>query len=466
MSRTVITGGKVVLPAGIQRTDLVIENETIVGIGKAKQFLKTDHQIDARGMIVLPGLIDAHVHFLEPFMGTVSLQDFFTGTRAAAFGGVTTVIDFAHQEKGQSLAETIELRREKADSHVAIDYGLHVGITDPTSETINEIQSIIKAGSPSFKIYTTYRDEGLMVKDGALLDILEETARNRSGLVIVHAENNDIVEYRQQNFLSRGKTSAPYHALSKPNIVEQEAVQRVALLARSVGAPFYIVHLSTREAAEIIANKRKEGFPAFAETCTHYLCLTDEVYERPDGIHYIIAPPLRKKRDITALWAGLADGTISVVSTDCISFSDEAKRMGEDSFDRVPNGMAGVEMRLPVLFSDGVRKGKISLERLVEITSTNPARLFGLFPRKGVIQIGSDADLVILDPNKEVTLSKSSLHMIADFCSLEGKKVKGYPVMTLSRGKVIIENGRFLGHEGDGRFLRRKIDFKDMENLR
>ena len=466
MSRTVITGGKVALPTGVQRTDLVIENERIVGIGKAKQFVKTDHRIDARGMIVLPGLIDVHVHFLEPFMGTVSLQDFFTGTRAAAFGGVTTVIDFAHQEKAQSLAKTIELRREKADGHVVIDYGLHVGITDPTRETIEEIHSVIKAGVPSFKIYTTYRDEGLLIRDGALLAILEETARNRSGLVIVHAENNDIVEYRQRDFLSRGKTSAPYHALSKPNIVEEEAVQRVALLARSVGAPFYIVHLSTREATEIIARNRREGFPAFAETCTHYLCLTDEVYEQPDGIQYIIAPPLRKRRDVSALWAGLANGTISVVSTDCISFSNEAKLMGKDSFDRVPNGMAGVEMRLPVLFSDGVRKGRISLERLVEITSTNPARLFGLFPKKGVIQIGSDADLVILDPNKEVTLSKSSLHMIADFCSLEGKKVKGYPIMTLSRGKVIIENDRFLGHKGDGRFPHRKIDFKNMEKLR
>ncbi|MBW2056331.1 MAG: dihydropyrimidinase [Deltaproteobacteria bacterium] len=465
MARVIISGGRVVCGTGTFKADLLVENEKIAAIGKAKGFGRADRTIDATGMIVLPGLIDVHVHFLEPFMGTVSLQDFFTGTRAAAFGGVTTVIDFAHQEKGKSLAEAIERRREQADGHVVIDYGLHVGVTDPTRATLSEVENVIKSGVPSFKVYTIYRDEGLMLDDGALLALLQETRRH-GGLVIVHAENAFVTEYRQRVYLDHGKTSAPYHALSRPNVVEEEAIQRVALLARFAEAPFYIVHLSTREGVGIIGRNKAEGFPAFAETCTHYLCLTDEVYDRADGIHYIISPPLRKKQDMTALWEGLADGSLSVVSSDDISFSNEAKLMGKDSFDRVPNGMPGVELRLPVLFSEGFRKGRITLERLVEITSTNPSRLFGLFPQKGVIQVGSDADLVILDPTKEVVLGKDTLHMVADFCCLEGMKVRGYPVVTMSRGKVIVEDGRFLGKEGDGRFLERKIDLKGLRNLR
>lgn len=465
MARRIISGGRVVLPTGTQQTDLVIEGEKIVAIGKVKPFVKTDAQIDARGMIVMPGLIDVHVHFLDRFMGTVSLHDFFSGTRAAAFGGVTTIIDFANQEKGQSLAEAIKLKREEADGHVVIDYGLHVAVTDPTPETLKEIRTVIKGGIPSFKVYTIYRDEGLMIEDGPLMAVFAETSRH-GGLVGLHAENASIAEYRQQDFLNRGDTSPVYHALSKPNLVEEEAVNRIALIGRSVRAPFYIVHLSTREGVAIIRKCRQDGHPAFAETCTHYLCLTDEVYEGPDGINYIISPPLRKSGDIRALWEGLGDGTLSVVSSDDASFSLEAKLMGKDSFDRVPNGMAGVELRLPVLFSDGVRKRKITLERLVEITSTNPARLFGLFPQKGTIQVGSDADLVIFDPTKEVTLGRESLHMAAEFCSLEGKKVIGYPRMTLSRGKVVVEDGRFTGGEGDGRYIRRRIDFRNIGRVR
>ncbi|MEW5721737.1 MAG: dihydropyrimidinase [Thermodesulfobacteriota bacterium] len=463
MARTIIAGGKVVLPAGVQAADILVENEKIAAVGKAGRLARTDNWIDAKGKIVLPGLIDMHVHFLDRFMGTVSLHDFFTGTRAAAFGGITTVVDFANQRRGHSLAEAVRSKRAEADGHVVIDYGVHAEITDPTSETLDEIPAMIRAGVPTFKVYTIY--EGMMVDDGDLAAVFEKTARY-GGLVIVHAENAYIAERRKREFLAQGCTSAIYHALSKPNLVEAEAIHRVAFLARALKAPFYIVHLSTREGREIIRECRAAGQTAFAETCTHYLCLTDEVYKTRNGINYIISPPLRQAADVAALWAGLADGSLAVVSSDDASFSLESKQKGRDSFAKVPNGMAGVEIRLPVLYSEGVRKRRISLERLAQVASANPARLFGLYPRKGVIQVGSDADLVLLDPEKEVTLGRKTLHMEADFCSVEGLKVNGMPVLTMARGQVIVEDGRFVGREGGGRFLKRRIDFRDIKSVR
>ncbi|MBW1696641.1 MAG: dihydropyrimidinase [Deltaproteobacteria bacterium] len=463
MIRKIIAGAQVVLPTGTQQVDIFIENEKIAGIGKTKHFPRTDNLIDAKGMIVLPGLVDIHVHFLDRFMGTVSLHDFFTGTRAAAHGGVTTIIDFANQSKGDSLADAIQRKRAEADDDVVIDYGLHAEITDPTPSVLHEVRHIVRAGVPSFKVYTIY--EGMMVDDGVLIELFEQTARYH-GLVMVHAENSAIAQRLKQQFLSRGKTTALYHALSKPNMVEAEAIHRVVYLGRWLNAPLYIVHMSTREGNEIMEVCRKQGLPVFAETCPHYLCLTDNVYRRKDGINYIISPPLRKTEDIKALWKGLFNGSISVVSTDDASFSKESKIAGKDSFDKVPNGMAGVELRLPVLYSEGVRKRGMRLERLAELTSTNPARLFGLYPRKGVIQVGADADLVILHPEKEVTLGMKTTHMVTDFCSLEGWKVTGYPVMTIFRGSLIVENGTFLGRKGNGRFLRRKIDFNEIRTLR
>jgi dihydropyrimidinase len=322
---------------------------------------------------------------------------------------------------------------------------------------------MIQAGVPSFKVYTIY--EGMMVDDGALLALFEQTAKY-GGLVILHAENNFITRRLKQEYLSQGKTGAIYHALSKPSIVEAEAISRIAFLAKTLHAPFYIVHMSTREGRDIIRQCQRQGLAAFAETCSHYLCLTDSVYRRSDGINFIISPPLRKKEDITALWEGLAEGTISVVSTDDASFSIESKKMGKDSFDKVPNGMAGVELRLPVMFSEGVLKRGLSLERMVDVTSTNPARLFGLYPQKGIIQIGSDADLVVLDPKKKVTLGMKTTHMVTDFCSLEGLKVTGYPIMTIARGNVIVEEGKFLGRPGAGRFLKRKLDTNHLKTVR
>lgn len=463
MSRMIIAGGTVVLPNGAQQTDILIESDKIVSIGHRKHFPRSDNLIDAKDKVVLPGLIDIHVHFLDRFMGTVSLHDFFTGTRAAAYGGVTTIIDFANQKKGGSLAEAIQSKRAEADDNVVIDYSVHAEITDPTLDTIKEVKKIIKAGVPSFKVYTIY--DGMKVDDGAMVSLLEQTAKH-GGLVIIHAENDNMAQRRKSEFLSQGKTAAIYHALSKPNLTEAEAINRVAYLAEYLGAPFYIVHMSTLEGCQIIRRCQKNGLPAFAETCTHYLCLTDDVYKKRNGINYIISPPLRKNKDLEALWANLLNGTIAVVSTDDASFSVKSKKMGKDRFDKVPNGMAGVELRLPVLYSEGVINRGLSLERLAAISSTNPARLFGLYPQKGVIWVGSDADIVILDPDKEVTLGMKTTHMVTDFCSLEGLKVRGYPTTTIARGKVIVDGGEFLGQQGAGRFLKREIDFNSLQYLR
>jgi dihydropyrimidinase len=431
-------------------------------LGTTRNFPKTDNWIDAQGKIVLPGLIDMHVHFLDRFMGTVSLHDFFTGTRAAACGGITTIIDFANQKKGGSLHDAVRRKQAEADGQVVIDYGLHAEITDPTPAVIREVPAMIRSGIASFKVYTIY--PGMMVDDGALLDLFEQTA-TCGGLVIVHAENTFIAERRKEAFLSQGKTGAIYHALSKPNIVEAEAIARVVFLANWRRAPVYIVHMSTLEGCDIIRRCRQRAEPAFAETCTHYLCLTDKVYRKKDGINYIISPPLRQNDDVEGLWNALLDGTISVVSSDDASFSSESKQMGKDRFDRVPNGMAGVEIRLPVLYTEGVGKRGMSLERLAEVTSTNPAKLFGLYPRKGVIQVGADADLVVLDPEKEVRMGMKTTHMMTDFVSVEGLHVKGYPLTTIARGKVIFNDGEFLGQAGDGRFLKRRIGLEGYRDV-
>jgi dihydropyrimidinase len=306
MTRTIIAGGKVVLPAGAQQVDILVENEKIAGIGKAKNLPKTDNWINAKGKLVLPGLIDMHVHFMDRFMGTTSLHDFFSGTRAAAFGGITTIIDFANQKKGGSLADAIKRKRSEADGNVVIDYGVHAEITDPTPAVIKEVRSIIRSGVPSFKVYTIY--EGMMVDDGALVDLFEQTGKF-GGLVILHAENNFITQRLTQKYLSQGKTSAIYHALSKPNIVESEAINRIAYLAECMNAPFYIVHMSTREGRQIIQKCQQKGQVAFAETCTHYLCLTDSVYKRRDG-YPLSAPTMPPSASNPRKWA-------KTVSTKC-----------------------------------------------------------------------------------------------------------------------------------------------------
>ncbi|MFQ5821008.1 MAG: dihydropyrimidinase [Candidatus Heimdallarchaeota archaeon] len=452
-----IKNGKVVFPDSTINTSIAVDNGTIMGVGSPATMPEAERVIDANEKFVFPGLIDPHVHFCTPFMGVVSVDTWETGTMAAASGGVTTVIDFAIQKKGSLPMDAIKDRREEADGNVVIDYSVHSCITDPTPETIGQLKEVIEYGIPSFKVFMVYRKEGWIVDDGALLAIFEEV-KPYKGLVGLHAENVAILEYLVDKALREGNTSPIYHALTRPPISESEAINRAMYLANSIEAPFYCFHMSLKEGVEMFRQARSEGHPVYAETCTHYLTITKDMLKRPeDGRNFICSPPLRDQEDIEALWKALADGIVSTVATDQAAFTAEHKKLGQDSFHKVPNGLPGIEFRLPLLFSEGVSKGRISVNTLAAVTSTNVAKIFGVYPKKGAINIGSDADLVILDPKLEKTISVADSIYGIDWYPYEGMKVKGNPVITISKGKVVYEDNEFTGKAGDGEFLKRNI---------
>ncbi len=451
-----IKGGTVVSGRRMFRADVLVEDGKIVQVDKE---IKKDcgRLINAEGHYILPGGIDVHTHMQLPFGGTVSADDFFTGTRAAAFGGVTTIIDFAIQTRGESLKETLAKRKAEADGKVCIDYGLHVAVTDLTDDVMAEIPEIIEQGCPSFKLFMTY--PGLAVDDGTLFFALK-TASEAGGMVGVHAENMHLIERFVKNLLAEGKTGPMYHEVSRPNIVEAEAVSRAIMLAAETGSRLYFFHLSTAQGLAKIREARQKGQPVYAETCPQYLLLSRDNYREPDfrGARYVMSPPLRGREDQEALWSGLADGTLQVVGSDHCPFRTDQKKLGLEAFNKIPNGGPGVETLLPLLYSEGVVKGRLSMERLVDIVSEGPAKLFGLYPRKGAVMPGSDADLLIIDPDRELSLSADALHMNLDYTLYEGFKVKGYPMVTISKGKVICLDGQFLGKAGDGEFVfRNKI---------
>ncbi len=448
----VIKNGKIATASEIFEADIGIEDGKIVAIARD---LKGDEVIDAGGKIVMPGMIDGHTHMAMPFMGTFSSDDFETGTKAAAFGGVTTIINFAIQEKGKGLKDAIEVEDSKAKGKAFIDYAFHVAITDMREDVLAEIPEVMKNGVTSFKLFMTY--EGLMVTDDVLLEVLDVVTKN-GGLVGVHAENYYIIKFLTKRLLAEGKTDPIYHAYSRPNCCEEEAVNRACIITQIVNGRLYVVHLSTAEGLERIEEFQKRGVRVYAETCPQYLLLDEELYKEPDfgGAKYVMSPPLRREKDRRALWDGIRRGTIQLIGSDHCPFFMEQKEMGKDDFTKIPNGAPGVETTLPLLFSEGVVKGRITLNRLVEVFSTNPAKLYGMYPKKGTIAIGSDADIVILDPKKEVTLSVDMLHQNVDYTPYEGWKVKGYPVVTIVRGKVVCEEGEFYGERGYGEFVPRK----------
>ena len=449
----VVKGGRVVTATESFRADIGVDGGKIVAIAE-NIAAEGARVVDATGKLVLPGAIDVHTHMQLPFGGTVSADDFEGGTRAAAFGGVTTIIDFAIQSKGSGLAETVERRRAEADPKVCIDYSLHLAITDWNRNTRGEIREIIESGIPSFKLFMVYRKEGWMVDDGALFGILSEVAKY-GGLVGVHAENAFIIDALVEQFLAEGRLGCEYHPRSRPNFVEGEAIRRAIYLTRAAGGNLYIFHMSTEEGVEAVAEGRALGVRVQAETCPQYLLLTEERYLQPDGHHYAICPPLRSPADSEALWEALADGTIQVIASDHCPFDSRQKALWEGNFTKIPMGLPGVETLLPLALSEGVGKGRFSLNRCLELLSTNPAKIFGLYPQKGTIGVGSDADLVIVDPEMEVTLSPQQLHTAIDYSPYQGMRLKGYPVVTISRGEVIVEYGEFLGRPGRGRFLPR-----------
>ena len=448
---------KSVTPETTVSGDVAIKGERIAALLEPESGAPASRTIDASGNYLLPGLIDPHTHIEHMYKPDLyTKDDFYTATASMAMGGVTSFIDFAIQQPGETPIEILEKRLVQAEKAVT-DYAFHSCFINGNDETLNQIGELVERGVPSIKIFMAYRSRGRQCEDGVVLAILEE-AKKHGALVGAHTENGDIIDYLVAKAIRNDQTSAIYHALTRPPYTEEECMRRALFLAKVTDAPFYDFHMSIGSGVGVMREVRAAGRPVYAETLTHYLTLTKEVLNRPDGINFICSPPMRDEEDIEALWQGLAEGTISTTASDHCSFNTELKKLGEDSFDKVPNGVCGAEFRLPILFSEGVNKGRLSINRFVAVTSTNAARIFGMYPQKGIIAQGSDADLVLVDPEREKTLSVKDSLIGLDWSTFDGVQVKGVPTLTMLRGKVIAENGKFIGQKGDGKFLKRQID--------
>lgn len=452
-----IKNGTVVLGNNISQQDILIRGEKISALGNLAG-LEADQEIEAEGLIVLPGAVDTHVHFNDKFMNTISLHDYYTGTLAAAFGGTTSIIDFSNQIPGQPLINTIKLKKAEAENQALIDWGVHPVITEPSPEIIEEIPHLVEAGAPTIKCYMTYRSEGLMVEEDDMRQILK-TLKMTGGMLMVHAEDNALVEETVSRMIEQGLTKPIYHVRSRPPEAEIRAIQTCIKLAKETRTRLFIVHMATAAGMELVSQARSEGLEVLAETCTHYLMLTETILEREDGLKWICSPPLRNKRIQDKLWSGLQDGRLSMVTSDDAAYSWEAKLYGADRFDKCPNGLPGVEVRLPLLYSAGVVKGRLSLPRLVEVVSTVPSILFGLYPQKGTLQPGADADIVLLDPKAKWIMNQQSLHMATDWSAYENLPIQGKIQKVFSRGELIIDGDKCLAEKGRGRYLHRKINF-------
>src|SRR5213082_324050 len=453
---TVIRNGTVVTATDASLADVGIAGDKVTAIAAQLPAENATRIVDAAGCLVIPGGIDVHTHLDMPFGGTTSSDDFQTGTIAAAFGGTTTLIDFAIQYKGQSLRQAFDTCMKKAHDKAVTDYAFHCIITDLGSAQLEEMGQLIRDGVTSFKLFMAY--PGVFMLDDATIFKAMRQAAKYNGLICMHAENGGAIDVMVQQALAEGKRAPKYHALTRPTTAEAEATSRAIALAEMAGAPVYIVHLSCNDALEKVREARDRGLPAFAETCPQYLFLSYDNYEEPgfDGAKYVMSPPLRDKAKQDHLWRGLAKDTLQVVSTDhCPFCMKEQKVLGEGDFSKIPNGAPGIETRMSLVYDGGVRSGKISLNRFVELTSTSPAKIFGLFPRKGTIAPGSDADVVIFDPQRTITLSAGTLHMKVDYNPYEGRQVTGAADTVLSRGRVIIDGGKFVGRPGSGCFLKR-----------
>src|SRR5687767_4934985 len=450
-----IKGGTIVTATDQYVGDVFVEGEKITTIGTALG-MNADRVIDAKGKFVLPGGIDVHTHMDMPFGGTTSADDFESGTIAAAFGGTTTIVDFAIQYKGQTLHHAWETWMKKAERKAAIDYGFHMIITDLSDQVETEMDAMVKEGVTSFKLFMAYPGV-FMLDDGSIFRAMRRTGKN-GGTICMHAENGGVIDVLVKEALANGQTAPKYHALTRPARAEGEATHRAIALAEMANVPVYIVHLSAAEALDMVTEARDRGLPAYAETCPQYLFLSYENYEEPgfEGAKYVMSPPLRPKETQARLWRGLAFNDLQAISTDhCPFCMKEQKTLGEGDFSKIPNGAPGIETRMSLVYDGGVRTGRISLNRFVELTSTSPAKIFGLFPRKGTIAPGSDADIVVFDPEKQVTLSVTTLHMKVDYNPYEGRQVTGAPETVISRGRVIVDGGQFTGRAGAGEFLKR-----------
>lgn len=466
MTETLIRGGAVVGAGGTEKGDVLIRGERIEAVGPDLGHTGVN-TVDATGFYVLPGGIDVHTH-LDLDAGIArSSDDWYTGTVAAACGGTTTVVDHpAFGPEGCTVFHQIDAYHRLAGGKAVIDYGFHGVLQHVGDGVLADLGGLVDRGVVSSKVYLTY---DFRIADGDILKVLERM-KDLGAVTAFHCENHGIVSHYRDRFIGEGNTAPRFHGLSRPHTAEAEAVSRVIRLAETVGnAPVYIVHLSTASGLEEIRRGRNRGVPVYAETCPQYLMLSDERYDEPElgGLKYVMSPPLRKDRDREALWEGISDGSIQVVGTDhCPFLFDEKRKLGGRNFTRCPNGAPGIEARMALIFSEGVAKGRIGLERFADITATLPARIMGLYPKKGIIAPGSDADIVVIDPAKKVTLSHTMLHERVDYTPYEGIEVTGYPVMTMLRGTVIVDNGEFTGVKGAGRYVSRRVPDLPLEGTR
>ncbi|HTI25120.1 MAG TPA: dihydropyrimidinase [Kutzneria sp.] len=454
-----VKGGTVLSSTGAVAADVVVDGERVTAVVAPDSWPgNADTVIDATGKYVLPGGIDGHTHMEMPFGGTFSADTFETGTTAAAWGGTTTIVDFAVQAKGTSLLSTLDKWHEKADGNCAIDYGFHMIVSDVNDGTLKEMDACVDAGVNTFKMFMAY--PGVFYStDGEIL-LAMQRARANGGTIMMHAENGIAIDQLVAQAIAAGRTDPVQHGLTRPPELEGEATHRAIQLAKVTGAPLYIVHLSAAQALEAVAIARNDGQNVFAETCPQYLFLSIEDLARPDfeGAKFVASPPLREKSHQGALWQGLRTNDLSVVSTDHCPFCFvEQKELGRGDFSKIPNGMPGVEHRMDLIYQ-GVVGGELTLQRWVEVTSTTPARMFGLYPRKGVIAPGSDADIVVYDPTAKQTLSASTHHMNVDYSAYEGLEITGRVDTVLSRGRVVVDRDGWHGAKGHGRFLSRELN--------
>jgi dihydropyrimidinase len=450
---TLIKNGNIITATDNYVADILIEGETIKAIGENLNVV-ADEVIDAKGMLVMPGGIDPHVHLDMPFMGTYSSDNYETGTRAALHGGTTTVIDFILQTQGKSLQSALQEWKGRSDNNCCGDYSFHMAVTDYNENTRKEIQHFIEEeGITSFKTFMAYKG-ALMIDDRQMIGLMDEV-KKYGGMINVHATNGDMIDYLIAKHKAEGKLSPLYHYLSQPEVTEAEASERFVEMAGYTGCPGYIVHLTCEGALNAVRNASYKNKKVFVETCIQYLIIDASLYEREDGAKWVMSPPLREKKDQETLWAGINQGLVQVVATDHCPFMWEQKLMGKDDFSKIPNGHPAIENRMELLFSEGVNKGKITLNKFVEVSSTNAAKIFGMFPKKGTIAVGSDADMVLWNPSEEHTISAATHHMNVDYSGYEGWQVKGKIKKVFLRGKLAIDNNDCKVEKGFGQFIKR-----------
>ncbi len=437
------------------QANICIDQGKIHSIFEGSKQIQADKVINAKDLLIFPGVIDSHVHFQLQDLGKIISSDTFaSGTHAAAFGGVTTVIDFADQTRGESPYKGFLDRKKNADKQVAIDYSLHVSLTD--TDFLDEIPLLIKEGVTSFKFFTSYSWRNLSLDDFDLIKLFQEMQKNRC-LLMGHCENDILVLKGRQSLVKRGKTDPIYHAYSRPHIVEEEAIQRVILFAKKTGIKLHIAHITTKEGGELLANAKLQGLKVTGETCPHYLLLNEGAYNGPKGYLNIMSPPLRHTKDQQGLLDYIKDKIIDQIVTDHCEFSRESKGSGNLPFEKIVNGIPGIETSLPLMHDLLINKLNLSYSQLVNLMSTQPAKLFGLYPKKGSLEIGADADLIIFDPTLKRLISPEILHYNIDWNPFEGIKVVGWPIVTILRGKILVENGEFIGPSNYGQFQKRNL---------